>query len=114
MRLSKPAGLVALGAALAGIAFYGWQRYFSRDADIGAIHAACTSEFADAARRAKSGIDCGRGGEGTLQRRATDAFDRWLDGMTSGTADAVCGTIRDACTSDFEGRICSAARERYR
>ena len=29
-------------------------------------------------------------------------------------SDTVCATVRDACREDFDGRICTAARERYR
>jgi hypothetical protein len=113
--LLRPAGWLALGAALAGVAFYGWQQFLSREAQVRAVHAACTKEFADASARAKSGVEAARPeAAGAIGQRATDALGRWLDGLTSGAGDAVCGTIRDACTSDFDGRVCSAARERYR
>lgn len=111
----RAAGLVALGAALAAAGIYGWQRWFSRDAEVRAIHAACTREFADASARMKSGMAADHRGAGdSVRKRAAEAFGRWVDGATGGMSDAVCGTIRDACTIDFDGSVCSAARERYR
>jgi hypothetical protein len=114
-RLLVPAGWLALGAALAGAAFYGWQRYFSRDAEIRAIHASCVKEIADAGPRIKGGLGGAQPeAADSFGKRATDTLGRWLDGMSGGMSDAVCGTIRDACTTDYDGRVCAAARERYR
>ena len=100
----RSAGLVALGAALAGIAFYAWQQWFSREAQVRAIHASCVKEVADASAKLKGGVGKGVG----------DAATRWLDGAAGEMSESLCGTVRDACTSNFDGRICTAARERYR
>jgi hypothetical protein len=113
----KSAGLVALGAGLAAAGFTVWQLYFSREAEIRAIHGACIKEFADANAKVRSGLGPGATSgtaAGSVASSIGDTVGRWLDGMTGGASDAVCGTIRDACTTDFDGRICTTARERYR
>jgi hypothetical protein len=116
----RQAGLVALGAGLAGLAFYAWQQYFSRDAEVRAIHAACRKEFADTGAKLRNGVDPGPrdakpdAAAGSVTRSVGASLGRWLEGVTGGVSETVCGTIRDACATDFEGRVCRAARERYR
>ena len=100
----RSVGLVALGAALAGLAFYAWQQLFSREADVRAIHAACVNEVAEANAKLKSGA----------AKRVGEGVTRWLDGAAGDMSESLCGTVRDACASNFDGRICTAARERYR
>jgi hypothetical protein len=107
----KPLGFVALGVAIAAGGFIVWKQFLSRDAEINAVYDACIKEIADTGSRVKSGIDSTAG---SISRGAGDSIGKWLDGVSGGMSDAVCGTIRDACTTDFDGRICSTARERYR
>ncbi|HVE48190.1 MAG TPA: hypothetical protein VNG69_01075 [Casimicrobiaceae bacterium] len=115
----RAAALVLLGAALAASAIFVWQHYLSPQSEIKAVHAACLKEVADTKAKLKSSIDVGRTAQpdnlaDALSRSASDVLGKWLDGMASGVSEAVCGTILDACKSDFDGRVCVAARERYR
>jgi hypothetical protein len=107
----RSAGLVALGAVVAGAAFVAWQQFFSRDAQIRAIHAACVKEFAQTGAKARSGVEAGTPG---FARSAGESVAKWLDGAAAGMGETVCGTVRDACVGDFDGRVCVAVRERYR
>jgi hypothetical protein len=116
----KSAGLVALGAALAGAGFVAWQHFFSREAEVRAIHRACLDEIASERARLEERIERSTGGfepdstAGSIAKGIREGLGRMLDGVSGGMGDAVCSTIRDSCSSDFEGRICTAARERYR
>ena len=109
--MTRSAALVALAAALAGAAFFVWQQFLSRDAQIRAIHAACVKEFSATGAKLKSGVETSAEG---FAKSLGDSVAKWLEGAAAGIGDAVCGTVRDACASDFDGRICLAARERYR
>ena len=107
----RSVGLVALGAALAGLGFFAWQQLFSREAELRAIHAACLKEVADANAKLKGGIERGTPG---VAKEVGEGVTRWLDGAVGSMSESLCGTVRDACASNFDGRICTAARERYR
>ena len=89
-----------------------WQRTFSRDARIDAVHQACTAEFAEAAARMKSGVQSAEN-PSAIAKSMTEGLGRMIEGMTGSMSDTVCATLRDACREDFDGRICTAARERY-
>ena len=107
----RSAGLVALGAALAGVAFYAWQQLFSREAELRAIHAACVKEVTEANAKLKGGVERSTPG---VAKNVGEGVTRWLDGAVGDMSESLCGTVRDACASNFDGRICTAARERYR
>ena len=51
---------------------------------------------------------------GAKAKGLSDSSSRMLEGMSSRMGETMCGTVRDACRSDFAGRLCAAARERYR
>ena len=48
-----------------------------------------------------------------IAKSLTEGLGRMVEGMTGSMSDTVCTTVRDACREDFDGRICTAARERY-
>ena len=102
-------GLLGLGVLGLGAGYWLWQEMLSRDAQIDTLHRACMAEFADFAARMKPGTS----GSGMLKGLA-ESFGKMVDGVSGSMSDAVCATVRDACREDFDGRICTAARERYR
>lgn len=103
-------GLAGVGAAAA---MWVWHQMFSRDAQIDALHRACTTEFAEAAARMKAGVQPSEGA-GSVTKGLGDGLGRMIEGMSGSMSDTVCAAVRDACRDDFDGRICTAARERYR
>ncbi len=109
----RAAAIVGLVAVVAAGALWIWQRTFSRDAQIDAVHQGCVTEFAEAAARIKSGVQSGDN-PSAIAKSLTDGLGRMIEGMTGSMSDTVCATVRDACREDFDGRICTAARERYR
>ena len=109
----RVATIIGVGAIVAAGAFWLWQRTFSRDAQIDAVHQGCVTEFAEAAARVKSGVQPGEN-PSAITKSMTEGFGRFIDGMSGSVSDTVCATVRDACREDFDGRICTAARERYR
>ena len=107
------AGLIGVGVLVAGAGFWFWQQMFSRDAQIDSLHRACMAEFAEVAAEMKAGVQPGEATPGIL-RGFSEGLGKLLEGMSGNMGDAVCAAVRDACRDDFDGRICSAARERYR
>ena len=109
----RSAAIIGGGAIAAAGAFWAWQHMFSRDAQIDAIHRACTTEFAEIAARMKSGMQSSESAS-AFARSLSDSLGRAIEGMSGSMSDTVCAAVRDACREDFDGRICTAARERYR
>lgn len=109
----RTAAIVGLGVVVATGVFWVWQRTFSRDAQIDAVHQGCVTEFAEAAARIKSGVQSADQAS-AIAKSLTEGLGRMVEGMTGSMSDTVCTTVRDACREDFDGRICTAARERYR
>ena len=110
VRLATAIGMVVVVAAAA---FWVWQRTFSRAAQIDAVHRGCIAEFAQAAARIKPGATPGEK-PSAMAKGILDGLGRIIDGMSGSMSDTVCATLRDACREDFDGRMCTAARERYR
>ncbi len=109
---AKAAGLIGLGVLIAGAGFWFLERFLSPEAQIDAMHRACLKEFAEAAAKMKAGVKPGADSSGIV-KGLSENLGKMLEGLSGGMGDAVCGTVRDACRDDFDGRICSAARERY-
>jgi len=112
-RKATTAGLIGLGVLIAGTGFWFWQQLFSRDAEIDSLYRACMAEFAEVAAKMKAGVQPGDAGSGIV-KGLSESLGKLLEGMSGGMGDAVCAAVRDACRDDFHGRICMAARERYR
>jgi hypothetical protein len=110
---ARSAGLIGLGVLIAGAGLWLWQQTFSRDAQIDALHRACMAEFAEVAAKMKAGVQPGETSSG-IAKGLSESFGKLLEGMSGGVSDAVCAAVRDACRDDFDGRICTAARDRYR
>ena len=110
---SRVATIIGVVAIAAAGAFWLWQRTFSRDAQIDAVHQGCVTEIAEAAARVKSGVQPGEN-PSSITKSMSDGLGRFIDGMSGSMSGTVCATVRDACREDFDGRLCTAARERYR
>ena len=110
----KSVALVGAGMAIAGAGFWIWQQYLSRDAQIVALHRACLDDFAAGRTKMKSGLAKDSSDDpGTLFRNLSEGLGKILDNVSGGVGEAVCDAVRDACRLDFDGRICTTARERY-
>jgi hypothetical protein len=109
---AKTAGLIGTGVLIAGAGFWFWQQFHSRNAQIASLHRACIAEFAESAARMKAGVQPGDASSGIV-KGLSESLGKVLEGMSEGMGDTVCGTLRDSCRNDFEGRICTAARDRY-
>lgn len=107
-RKARLAGLIGAGVLIAGAGFWYLETFMSRDAQIDSMHRGCVAEFVEMTAKLKPG-DPATG----LLKGLSERFGRLLDGVSGNMSDTVCGALRDACREDFDGGICTAARERY-
>ena len=107
-RKTRLAGLIGAGVLIAGAGFWYLETFMSRDAQIDSMHRGCVAEFVDLAAKLKPG-DPPIG----MLKGLSERFGRLVDDASGSMSDRVCGALRDACREDFDGRICTAARERY-
>lgn len=102
------------------VGYWLWSEFLSREARIESLHKACMAEFVAGKTEAKPQADRSAPDPKssdpatTIAKGLADRFGRLVESMAGSVGDAVCGTVRDACIKDFEGRLCVAARERYR
>lgn len=108
----KSVALFCAGMLVAGVATWIWQRHLSRDAQIAALHRACLDEFAAGRAKLKAGVQPDSGP--AFMKGLSESLGKMLDGASGRAAEVVCDGVRDACRVDYDGRICTAARERYR
>ena len=108
----KSIALFCAGMLVAGVATLIWQQYLSRDARIAALHRACYEEFAEGRAKLESGVRPDSGP--AFMKGLSQSLGKMLDGVSGRAAEVVCDGVRDACRLDYDGRICTAARERYR
>ncbi|HVF64679.1 MAG TPA: hypothetical protein VNE58_11860 [Casimicrobiaceae bacterium] len=106
-RNARIAAIAGAAAIVAASGFWFWQHFASRDAQIDAIHRACLTEFAEGGAKLKSALP------GGFLAGLSERLGKMVDGMSGSTADKLCGSVRDACKTDFDGRICTFARDRY-
>lgn len=111
-RKASAAGLVGLGLLIAGAGFWYFERHFSPAAQIESMHRACLKEFAEVAAKMKAGVQPGDAASGIV-KGLSESLGKMLEGMSGSMGDTVCAALRDACRDDFDGRICTTARERY-
>jgi hypothetical protein len=110
---AKTAGLIGIGLLIAGVGVWLFERHFSPAAQIEAMHRACLKEFADAAEKMKAGAKPDEDSS-SIVRGLSESLGKWIEGLSGSMGDTVCAAVRDACNDDFDGRICTFARERYR
>ena len=111
--------LVVAVLALAGAGYWIWERFFSHGAQVDAMYTACIARFQAGKDRVKSGIDKGAAAlprDDPLAPAAKDlsaGLGKLIDEFAGNVGEATCGTLRDACRLDFDGRVCRNARERF-
>jgi hypothetical protein len=109
---------VVVVLAVAGVAYWAWQRFFSRDAELRAIHAACVADFDEGKARAKSVLPTPAPPAKDGSRDAVSEFSAGLgtliDNVAGGVAQATCGAVRESCRLDWDGTLCAQARARLR
>jgi hypothetical protein len=111
----RPAPAVLLVVAmLAAIGYFFWDHYYSRSGKVEIAYNACMKQFGGTAEKGKPDS----GDKGANGNEAASALAKGLgDAVASivqGVGGAVCGTIKDSCTQDFNGKVCQAALSRFR
>jgi hypothetical protein len=98
-------------AMLAAIGYFVWDHYYSRSGKVEIAYNACMRQFGATADRGRPDSG-GKGGEAAsaLTKGLGDA----VASIMQGVGGAVCGTIKDSCTQDFNGTVCQAALSRFR
>jgi len=98
-------------AMLAAIGYFFWDHYYSHSGKVEIAYNACMKQFGATADKGKP--DSGaKGGESALA--LAKGLDSAVASIVQGVGGAVCGTIKDSCTQDFNGRVCQAALSRFR
>ena len=104
-------------AALAAVAAIVWQANYSREARIERAYESCIRQFGGAPPASKAGAapatspnDPGAGLAESLGKARQDL----VKGVTAGMSGAVCGAVREACRSDFDGAVCQNALAGFR
>jgi len=118
-RSTRQVLLVVLVLAIAGAGYWVWQRFFSHGAQIDAMHQACLAEFERGSSRVKSQIDKGAASvpandpATAIVKDLSRGVRKMAEEFASGVGGATCGTLREACRLDFDGRVCASARARF-
>jgi hypothetical protein len=102
-------------AIVAVVAWFVWDREFSREARIERAYASCMRQFGEsAAPKAAAPAASPAVPPGTLADSLGQAMQDLVKGVTAGMSAAVCGGVRDACRSDFDGAVCRNALAGFR
>jgi hypothetical protein len=96
-----------VAAVIAVVAWFVWDREFSREARIERAYASCMKQFGGAGD-AKSAAPA-KAADATLADTLGKAMQDLVKGVTSSMSSAVCGGVRDACRADFDGAVCQNA-----
>ena len=106
--------LLVVVAFVAAVGYFVWDRNYSQSGRIEIAYNACMKQFGATADKGKQDA----GDKGPKGNESASALAKSLgDAMTSivqGVGGAVCGTIKDSCTQDFNGKVCQAALNRFK
>ena len=103
---------LAVAAVVAIVAWLVWDREFSREARIERAYASCMKQFGGTPEaNAPAGAPAP---PTTLADSLGKAMQDLVKGVTAGMSAAVCGGVRDACRTDFEGAVCQNALAGFR
>jgi hypothetical protein len=111
--------VVVLVLAVAGTGYWVYERFFSHDAQVDAMHRACLAEFERGASQARSQLDKGAASLSRddsakgVARDVAAGLGRVLEEFADNVGAATCGTLREACRLDFDGQVCARARKRF-
>ena len=98
-------------AMLAAIGYFFWNHYYSQSGRVEIAYNACLKQFGATADKGQS--DSGATGGEAASALAKGLGDA-VASIVQGVGGAVCGTIKDSCTQDFNGKVCQAALSRFR
>jgi len=98
-------------AMLAAIGYFFWNHYYSQSGRVDIAYNACLKQFGATADKGQS--DSGATGGEAASALAKGLGDA-VASIVQGVGGAVCGTIKDSCTQDFNGKVCQAALSRFR
>jgi hypothetical protein len=107
---------IAVVVVIAIVAAIAWQQLYSREARIERAHASCLHQFGGAPETAKAPAPPAAPGNAPLALADSlgKAMQDLVKGVTAGMSGAVCGALRDACRSDFDGAVCQNALAGFR
>lgn len=98
-------------ATLVAIGYFFWDHYYSQSGKVEIAYGACMKQFG-------ATVDKGKPDSGDKGNESASALAKGLgDAVASivqGVGGAVCSTIKDSCTQDFNGKVCQAALSRFR
>ncbi len=94
---------------VAGLGYAIRERFFSRAAQLAAIHEACLADIASGQAKAKAALP----GPDTPLREWSGALGRLIDEVAGGMSSAACRALRESCRLDWDGELCRRARARY-
>ena len=83
---------------------------FSREARIDAAYESCIRQFGGKPEGPKGSAGSPPNGRANgMAESLGKAMQDLVKGVTAGMSSAVCGAVREACRSDFEGAVCQNA-----
>jgi hypothetical protein len=101
-------------ALLVAIGYFVWDHYYSQSGRIEIAYQACIKQFGATADKGKPDPgDQGPKGSESASSLAKSLGDA-MASIVQGVRGAVCGTIKDSCTQDFNGGVCQAALNRFK
>lgn len=114
--MSRVAIGFALGVAAAAVAgAIAWQTTYSREARIEAAYESCMVRFGG---KSGPGKDADVPAQGDRAGGAAESVGKAMQdlakGVTASMSGAVCGALREACRTDFEGVVCQNALAGFR
>lgn len=100
-------------AILAIVAYLIWHQRFSKEAKVDVAFNSCMKQFGALPDKAnanadKAAVDSAPGS--ALGKGFGDA----MASLVQGVGGAVCGSVKDTCTQDFDGSVCQAALDRFK
>jgi len=92
------------------LGYFGWNRYFSRDAKIERAYQACVDKINAGMDKAKADMAA----QSSSSNNPGDALakgmaDAMVTALQQGMTGPMCGMIKGACKEDFNGPFCQAA-----
>jgi hypothetical protein len=103
--------LVVAIAAIVGYLI--WHQRFSKEAKVDVAFNTCLKQFNPPSPKANADGTAPAGGNDAAAALAR-GMDDAVVALRQGLGSAVCGSVKDTCTQDFNGSVCQAALNRFK